>query len=148
MAEILVCVRGFRTTEVLDRLDRYLDPATTWTILHVIDSRPREEVERAVQHLPGIDARSDQTMERFDAAANELHARVRQQAGAWFAERQRDANFVLVEGRPEVEILRIAEQRGATLIALGDLTPPGPARLSPVVQHVVDHASCDVLLVR
>ena len=141
---VLICVRGFRINAVLDSLRRRLHPSMPWVVLHVIDSDPTDESISASD-------RGDQRPHSHDRLAettHDLHLQVRAEIEAWLAAHGRRAEIVMAKGRPEQEILRVAQERNAALIAIGDLTPPGPHRLPPIAQFVIDHASCDVLLVR
>ena len=148
MTTALICVRGFRTSTVLDKLRERLHPSLSWIILHVIDSRPEEQPKRAPEKLPSRDDRQHQVHGRIAETSWQFHQDVRAEAEQWLADHGRAAEIVLVEGRAEHEILRIAEEFGVSIIAIGDLSEPGPRRLPPVAQYVVDHARCDVLLVR
>jgi nucleotide-binding universal stress UspA family protein len=144
MNNVLICVRGFRITAVLDTLRKRLHPSMYWVVLHVVDPDSADEPDSAV-------GRSDQRQHAHDRLAetsHDLHLEVRAEIEQWLAAHGRRAEIVMAEGRPEQEILRVAHDRDVALIAIGDLTPPGPRRLPPIAQFVVDHAECDVLLVR
>ena len=74
-------------------------------------------------------------------------------AESWLVSSYRPVELLTARGRPEREIIRVAEERGVALIALGGGRGqpghyPGPYPLSPVARYVVDHARCDVLLLR
>ncbi len=59
-----------------------------------------------------------------------------------------EAEKLLLKGRPEREVLQLAD--GADLLVLardGDRVRLGPRSLGPATRFVVDHAPCDVLLV-
>ena len=148
MNTVLICVRGFRINAVLDGLRKRLHPSMRWIVLHVVDSGPTDELDSALRQLPGRGDRPPHVHDRLAETSHDLHLQVRAEIEEWLASHGRRAEVVMAEGRPEQQILRIAHDRQVALIAIGDLTPPGPLRLPPVAQFVVDHASCDVLLVR
>ena len=134
MNSVLICVRGFRINAVLDTLRRRLHPSMHWVVLHVVD--------------PGDADGLDNSPDRHAETSHDSHLEVRAEIEAWLSAHGRRAEIVMAKGRPEQEILRVAHDRNIGLIAIGDLTPPGPHRLPPIAQFVIDHASCDVLLVR
>lgn len=59
-----------------------------------------------------------------------------------------------ISGRPEDAIVALAEQRGCDLIVLRARdevhvhVPRGPASIGHVTRFILDHATCDVLLMR
>jgi nucleotide-binding universal stress UspA family protein len=148
MNTVLICVRGFRINAVLDGLRKRLHPSMRWIVLHVVDSGPTDDLDHSRGQLPDSGDRRPQVHDRQAETSHDLHLQVRAEVEEWLASHGRRAEIVMAEGRPEQEILRIAHDRNVALIAIGDLTSPGPRRLPPVAQFVVDHASCDVLLVR
>ena len=148
MNSVLICVRGFRIEAVLATLRTRLHPSMRWIVLHVVDSGPADELDRALDQLPGRGDRRPHVHDRQAQASHNLHLEVRAEIEQWLAAHGRRAEIVMAKGRPEQEILRVAHDRDVALIAIGDLTPPGPRRLPPIAQFVIDHASCDVMLVR
>jgi nucleotide-binding universal stress UspA family protein len=61
-----------------------------------------------------------------------------------------DAEFVSIIGNPAAEILNTAESRGVELIVVGRRGVNAVARflLGSVADRVVEHAACDVLVVK
>jgi nucleotide-binding universal stress UspA family protein len=148
MRTALICVRGYRVPTVLEAAATILVPDLAWLILHVLDSAPLDEVERALSGLVGRGPGHHHASDRLHQAATEQALDVQAEVATWLSAAGRSAELVSRPGRPELEILRLAEERDAHLIALGDDATATPDRLSPVVRHVVDHARCHVLLLR
>ena len=147
MNSVLICVRGYRIHAVLDTLRRRLHPSMHWVVLHVVDAAADEQ-EIAQAQSPGPGDRRPHAHDLLAETSHDLHREVRAEIEEWLSAHGRRAEIVMAEGRTEQEILRVAHDREVALIVIGDLTPPGPQRLPPVAQFVIDHASCDVLLVR
>ncbi|MER3438049.1 MAG: hypothetical protein C4346_10950 [Chloroflexota bacterium] len=145
----LVCVRGYRVAALLDAAQAVLSPHLSWIILHVVDIRPLGEVERALGALPGRGPGQHHASTLMLQAAEELEQVVRQDVLAWLTATGRTAELVVRRGDPEREILAVANERAVDVIVLGsDHSGPGPLPLSPPVRHLIDHARCDVLLLR
>jgi nucleotide-binding universal stress UspA family protein len=72
------------------------------------------------------------------------------EANAFLAERGIEADTVLAQGDPGDAIVKIADERGAQLIAVGHrgLNPLERIVLGSVSAKVVHRAHCDVLVVR
>jgi nucleotide-binding universal stress UspA family protein len=148
MRTALICVRGYRVPAVLEAARTILASDLSWLVLHVLDSGPLDEVDRALSGLVGRGPGHHHASDRLHQAAIEQELDVQTEVLAWLSATGRDAEFLSRQGRPEQEILRLAEERGVHLIALGDDATSTPDRLSPVVGYVVDHARCHVLLLR
>ncbi|MFN8592006.1 MAG: universal stress protein [Thermomicrobiales bacterium] len=151
----LICLDGYRVDSVLDAAAATLNPALAWVLFFVSDTRPTEEVEHALQRLPGRDSGRHRAEARIRHVVKWSEEDVRAAVTAWLNAADYPAELVVRRGRPEQEILRLAEERSVSLIALGGgrglpgrYPGPGPAPLSPVARYVVDHALCDVLLLR
>lgn len=124
-------------------------------LVQVIDTGPRRELE----HLPGPLLRRGphgglertQAMDAAETAAGErtlAEALAAAQAGGIAARTQLD------RGRPEQVIIALARETGADLIVVGARESPehhpplGPGSVGHTARFVLDHAPCDVLLVR
>ncbi|MBX5448498.1 universal stress protein [Thermogemmatispora sp.] len=152
---LLGCLDGVNA-EVLGQAISQLWPSASGQqpqvgLLYVIDTRPRGELERRRErfwrppHLPL--ARQEQLRQAERETAQEIL-----QEGARYV---RGAELLQREGRAEQEILRCAQEWGATLIVLCARSPrgergpeQGPASVGHVARFVLDHASCPVLLLR
>lgn len=155
MTTALVCVDGYRTASLLDAAGQSLAPPIEWLVLHVVDTRPATGLDIAASRLPGRGAERHHAVEQmYDLSAEETTI-VRREVEGWLAERTKPAELLQARGRPEREIVAVAEERSVDLIVLGGGRGlaghyPGPGRhpLSPVARYVIDHARCDVLLLR
>jgi nucleotide-binding universal stress UspA family protein len=149
MTTALICVRGYRVAAVLDAARAALAPDLAWIVLHVIDSRPIEEVDRALGGLPVHGAAHHRADDRLQRAAEEQAESIQAEIETWLAAQNRTAEVVIAHGHPEQEMLRLAEERDVALIAIGSEHPGvGPHPLSPPIRFLIDHARCDVLLLR
>ncbi len=124
-------------------------------LVHVIDLGPRHELE----HLPGPLLRRGphggpertRVMDAAEVAAGEralAEALAVAQAGGLTAQTR------LERGKPEQVIVSLARETGANQIAIGARQAPehhpklGPGSVGHAARFVLDHAPCDVLLVR
>lgn len=155
MTTALICLDGDRVAAVLDAAHAALAPSLTWLLLHVSDTRPTEELGHALGRLPGRGPGRHRAEARARHVVDWSEDEVRAAAVAWLRRAGRDAELLVVRGRPEREIVRIAAERRVELVVLGGGRgslgrPPGPGMvpLGPVARYVVDHAHADVLLLR
>jgi nucleotide-binding universal stress UspA family protein len=155
MTTALLCLDGYRVGAVLDAARDTLSPALDWLLLHVSDTRPAEEVAHALARLPGRGPGRHRAEERLRHVVAWGEEEVRAAATGWLETVNREAELLVVRGRPEREIIRIAEEQRVGMIVLGGgrglsgrYPGPGPSPLSPVARYVVDHARADVLLLR
>lgn len=132
-------------------------------LLHVTDTRPREEMDRIrerfwrhplhphhppapPERLPRPSPREEEICEAEKASAEEILKEGRGCcAGAETMER---------EGRPEREIVNLAAEWRADLVIVCSRAAPrmkeeiGPKSVGRVARFVIDHAPCPVLLLR
>lgn len=149
MTTALICVRGYRVAAVLDAARDVLSPSLAWIVLHVVDTRPHEEVDRALGGLPVHGSGHHRADDRLQRIAAEQGEAIRDEIAAWLQAHGRDAEIVIAHGHPEQEILHLAVERHVDLIAIGSEHPGvGPHPLSPPIRYLIDHAPCDVLLLR
>ncbi|HEX5506085.1 MAG TPA: universal stress protein [Thermomicrobiales bacterium] len=123
-----------------------------WVVLHVTDPRPLEEITGLGRGLLGRGRRAEEMVRRMRDLASRNAGEELAVADRWLAARGIPHRVVGRAGRPEREIVAAAEEEGVELIVLGaglGLGPgPGAHPLSPIARFVVDHARCDVLLLR
>lgn len=151
----LICVNGRDVAGLLAATEAVLSNDTEWVLLHVVDTRPLEEAGRALGGLLARGPRPGQAERQMQMSAALNQDEVRAEIEAWLREKGWAAEVIIVSGRPEHEILRAADERGARMIVLraghpgpGPHRGPGPRPLGPVARFVLDHALCDVLLLR
>jgi nucleotide-binding universal stress UspA family protein len=153
----LVCLSGLDSDEfIAHALRRLHQPAWRLVLLYVIDVRPQEELGYLRQGLFRGRLTAEQVAQMTgaeDTTAREVVEEARQQviAAGWLAP------AVLAEvrrGRPEQEIIARARSGDISLILIGNRYKGGshpaigPASVGHVARFVLDHAPCDVLLLR
>jgi nucleotide-binding universal stress UspA family protein len=151
----VLCAIGQRGgPDLVQRLAGILIKGTELVLLHVIDTGPRHDLKHLIGQLRHGPA-GEQSREE------ELHAAEERAGTAALTETQeaaRAAGFTehtsLVWGRPEETILQTARQEKVSLICIsareGAEGHPhiGPASVGHTARFVLDHAPCDVLLLR
>ena len=153
----LICLSGYRLTDILDTSARLVHPDLDWLLLHVTDAVPIEEARDAAAGLLGRSGWQGRLSERMEGAVADVARQVEREAMAWLGASRpgRRDRFIQAIGHLEREIVRVAEAEavdllviGAGLIQPGQHRGPGPIPLSPPARFVTDHAHCDVLLLR
>jgi nucleotide-binding universal stress UspA family protein len=124
--------------------------------LHVIDTRPRHGLEdylRGPLHrLPhhGRPAREEAVKEAEETAGQRAMEETLEAA----RKEGLNVSSSMLEGRPEEIIIRVAREMKADLIVMwareGAIGRPpiGPASIGHIARFMLDHATCDVLLLR
>jgi nucleotide-binding universal stress UspA family protein len=123
---------------------------TTVIFAHVVDTDIEGQWSDMVGHRWLRQAGSQGERDRFMAAAKQAADEIVQQALAlsahWPATERRP---VTLSGNPERELVRLALQEQADVLAIGQHRRElGPHALGRCSRFVVDHAPCPVLLVR
>jgi nucleotide-binding universal stress UspA family protein len=139
----LICVRGFGIPRLLARATELLPDGLDWTIVHVIDQRPEEEVERAIGNLPGRRGGLDRIHRSVELLQHDVQTEVEE----WLAENGRTAELAFLYGVPEHEILALAEEVDAEIVVIGSRPEIGPHRFGHVSRFVIDHVPCSVLVI-
>jgi nucleotide-binding universal stress UspA family protein len=139
----LICVRGFGIPRLLDRAAQLLPPDLAWAVVHVVDQRPEEEVERAIGNLPGRRGGLD----RMHQSTDQLQQDVQHEIESWLREAGRTAELSFLYGIPEQEIVGLASQIDAEIVAIGARPAIGPDRFGHVSRFIIDHATCSVLVI-
>lgn len=153
----VLCAIGDRGgADLIQRMIKLLGVRTECLLLQVIDPGPRHELaaflrgplHRPPHHGP---ARREASLEAVDREAGRAAI---EEAEA--AARRADlvTRTITREGRPERVILEVARETGCGLIVVrareGTEGHPriGPASVGHTARFVVDHAECDVLILR
>jgi nucleotide-binding universal stress UspA family protein len=152
---VVICAVGRRGgIELVRRAASLMGQPAELLLLHVIDTGPRHELEHLegpLRHGPrGGPARERELNEAEESggqgALDEALAAA-QAAGLRVTAR-------LERGKPDQVIVRVGDEVGAALIVIAardnptQHPPRGPASVGHTARFVLDHARCDVLLVR
>jgi nucleotide-binding universal stress UspA family protein len=139
----LICVRGFGIPRLLDRAAELLPEGLVWTVVHVVDQRPEDEVGRALGNLPGRRGGLD----RIHQSVDQLQQEVQHEVETWLRGTGRSAELSFLYGIPEHAIVDLASQIGAESVVVGARPEVGPDRVGHVSRFVIDHAPCSVLVI-
>lgn len=153
----VICAIGQRGgSELISRLARIVGGQAECLLLHVIDTAPRHDLE---DFLRGpLHRRPDHGESPHEAdlkAAEESAGRAAIEE-TMVAARQAGlkAEASVKEGRPEEIIVQVARDEQAELVVIwageGAAGHPhiGPAAVGHIARFVIDHAPCDMLLLR
>jgi nucleotide-binding universal stress UspA family protein len=152
---VLIAVAGYRIDNFLNSAAETLHPALPWLLLHVQDTQPVDEAERAMAGLPGRGPGQQHLHDRLLHTVKTTEEEARSAIEGWLTAHGRRAELLFRRGQPEQVILEVAQERQAGLVVLGGgiglpgrYPGPGQYPLSPVARFIVDHALVDVLLLR
>jgi nucleotide-binding universal stress UspA family protein len=155
----LICLSGLDTQEFVDRAVAHVSKNHLLVLLYVLDTRPAEELGYIARRLQaGTHAMAGREA-AMSAADEETAVAVLNAAKTRFAQRGFDHGRTTLQvrrGRPEQEIVKVASQQeldiGLVVIGSSYKGGPrpaiGPASVGHVARFVLDHAPCDVLLLR
>ena len=148
---VLCCLDGTNIEQLYQTLNSLIaKDSLTIGLLYVIDQGPHGELERTRERFmrpsDPLSPRHEQIKQADSASAQDiLNEGLRYLPNAEPLQR---------EGRPEREIVNLAAEWNADLIALcprglyGSKVEIGPRSVGHVARFVLDHAPCPVLLVR
>lgn len=148
---VLCCLDGTNIEQISRTVKQMLsDHQLTLGLVYVIDSGPHGELERQRERFlrgPALDPRRREQMRSAEVgtAQDILEEGTKYLPGAQPIQRI---------GRPEREIVTVAQEWQADLIVLCPRSPQsagpalGPKSVGHVARFVLDHAPCPVLLVR
>jgi nucleotide-binding universal stress UspA family protein len=154
---LIICAIGQRGgAELVQRMAEVVGVEAECLLLHVIDAGPRHDIE---EYLYGPLHRLPHSGKPMRAAAlknaDEASGHTAVEEGLNVARRAGlKAEASIQEGRPGEKIVQLAAATKAALIVIaaneGAAGHPrlGPASLGHTARFVIDHAPCDVLLVR
>ncbi len=151
----VLCAVGQRGgPQLVRRVVEMLFAGSELLLLHVVDTGPRHDLKHLIGSLRHGPAGASER-------ESELHAAEESAGKAALAETQEAAQAAgfsartsLAWGRPEEIILQLAESENVSLICIrareGAEGHPhiGPASVGHTARFVLDHAPCDVLLLR
>jgi nucleotide-binding universal stress UspA family protein len=152
--KVLIGVGGADVESLLARAAERVAPGATWIVAHITSDETFAPMEGARFALLGRGRRIEAALQRLEVTAHDSVEAILAAAEGWLAERGIAHTTVTRQGNPEREIIRLAADEQVDLIVIdagivGDV-PHGPGKhpLGRVARFVVDHALCDVLLVR
>ena len=151
----VLCAIGLRNgPQMVRRLLEVIGRSQHLVLLHVIDVEPRQDLAHLAGPLRqgplGGSARQREMSEAEQTAGSQILAetlREIQRAGV-------TATTRLEKGIPERTIVAVAREVGASVVAIcaRELPAPhplqGPASIGHTARFVIDHAPCDVVLLR
>ncbi len=161
----LLCLDGSNTDRLARGTFSLLNPdGLHIALLYVIDSGPGHEMERMRQRFVGLGQRGAHLLAQVMQAEQEAGEQILAAAQTLLRERwpggppaADQLEPILLRGRPEQEIVRLAAEQRIDLILIGARRvggpgepphPPGPKSVGHVARFVLDHAPCPVLLLR
>ena len=148
------CCDGEGAGALVERLLARLPGVTMLVLLHCIDSGPEQDVhmiqERLLHHHPPERHTAEMTATQEARAVAILEEAARAALASGY---RGELQTRTLHGRPEHELVRALEELGADMVGLFPRPPsrqqhPGPHSLGHVARYIVDHAPCDVLLLR
>lgn len=152
--KVLIGVGGAEVESLLARVETRVAPGAEWIVVHVTSDETFAPMEGARFGLLGRGRQVEQALRRVEATAHQSAEAILAAADRWLAERGIPHRAIERQGNPEREIIRLAATEQVDLIVIdagivGD-APHGPGKhpLGRVARFVVDHALCDLLLVR
>jgi nucleotide-binding universal stress UspA family protein len=152
--KVLVGVGGAGVESLLARAAARVAPGAEWLVLHVTEGEAFAPVAGARFGLLGRGRRVVEAIQRHHATAHVSADEAIAAASRWLAARTIPHRTLMREGNPEREIIRVAASEGVDLIVIDagiageGAHGPGRHPLGRVARFVVDHALCDVLLIR
>jgi len=151
----VLCAIGQRGgPELVRRVATVISGRAELLLIHVIDIGPRRDLEQLrgpLRHGPLDRPGREQALRAAEEGAGKaaLHEALAVAQAAGFS-----SKILLDRGKPEQVIVRVARDEAVSLIVLwareGAEGHPsiGPASVGHIARFVLDHASCDVLLLR
>ncbi|MBI1880588.1 MAG: universal stress protein [Chloroflexi bacterium] len=152
----VLCAIGQRGgPELIRRLAAIVGSHAECLLLHVIDVGPRHELEKhlrgPLRHRPPHEPEREATFQAAEEAAGQAAL---QEALAAAQQAGFIAGTTVKRGKAEKIIVEMAREIGVSLIVIsareGAAGHPrlGPASVGHIARFVLDHAPCDVLLLR
>jgi nucleotide-binding universal stress UspA family protein len=80
-------------------------------------------------------------------STDQLQQDVQHEIESWLREAGRTAELSFLYGIPEQEIVGLASQIDAEIVAIGARPDIGPDRFGHVSRFIIDHATCSVLVI-
>lgn len=152
--KVLVGIGGAGVEALLERTAARVTPGAEWIVVHVTSDEAFAPIEGARFGLLGRGRRVEEALRRVEATAHQSAEAILAAAEGWLTQRGIAHTTMQRQGNPEREIIRLAAAEQIDLIVIdagivGD-APHGPGKhpLGRIARFIVDHALCDVLLIR
>lgn len=152
--KVLVGIGGAGVESLLARAAERIAPGAMWIVVHSTSGETFAPIEGARFGMLGRGRRVEATLKRLEATAHESAEAILAAADRWLTDHAIDHTTAMREGNPEREIIRLAAEEQVDVIVIdagivGDAPhSPGKHPLGRIARFVVDHALCDVLLIR
>jgi nucleotide-binding universal stress UspA family protein len=152
--KVLIGVGGAGVESLLARAAERIAPGATWIVAHITSDETFAPMEGARFALLGRGRRIEAALQQLEVTAHSSAEAILAAADAWLTARGIAHTTVTRQGNPEREIIRLAAAAQVDLIVIDagiiEDAPHGPGKhpLGRVARFVVDHALCDVLLIR
>lgn len=153
----VVCAIGQRGgPKLIQRITNIIGKEAECLFLHVIDTRPRHDLEDYLRGpLHRLPHHRKPAREETVKVAEETAGQLAIEETLETARKEGlNVSSSIQQGRPEEIIIRVAGETNADLIVMwareGAIGRPliGPASVGHIARFVLDHATCDVLLLR
>ena len=151
----VLCAIGQRGgPELIRRVAELVDGNSELLLLEVIDTGPRNHLERITGPLLHGPLHDPDRKQSLKAAEDSAGRAVIEEAQATAREAGLSTRILVERGNPERIIVRVAGDQKVSLIVIsareGAEGHPsiGPASVGHTARFVLDHAPCDVLLLR
>lgn len=152
--KVLVGIGGAGVEALLARAAERIAPGAEWIVVHVTSDETFAPMEGARFGLLGRGRRIEEALRRVETTAHRSAEAILATADGWLTEREIPHTTITRQGNPEREIIRLAASEQVDLIILdagivGE-APHGPGKhpLGRIARFVLDHALCDLLLIR
>lgn len=148
---VLCCLDGTNIEQISNAIKQMLsDNQLTLGLIYVIDSGPHGDLERQRERFLRPPALAPRRSEQMRSAEIGTAQDILEEGTKYLP----GAQHIQYTGRPEREIVTVAQEWHADLIVICPRSPQsagpvlGPKSVGHVARFVLDHAPCPVLLVR
>ena len=151
--QALIAVEGREPDAYFAQIAELLPRSVSCVVVHVVDERPHKEIEMVERRTLLRRNLPSERVDRMQSAEREAAQRVLDRAQRILA-REGFTNAlvgqIIMRGRPEGEIVRVADDRGVALVIVCGRRErhPGPKSIGKVARFGLDHVNCDVMLIR
>ncbi len=152
---VACCCDGDGSVELVERVLGRVGPIRALLLVHCIDLGPDRDVHLIQERLLGRQHIAERHQQAMTASEEARAAEILGDAAAEAVQTGFGGTIEsqVLHGRPEREIVHWLETTAADAVALyprppARQSPAGPRSIGHVARYIVDHAPCDVLLLR